>query len=165
MVEPARLVLIVEDDFANNELMSEVLKIHGFRVEGVQDGQDALDLFEKIDPSLVIIDIGVPTVDGLEVCRRMRMESQVPILMVTGRAGGNTANSILEAGADAYLAKPFDIEEFLRLVEGLVDGSSDSPSGPGSPSCERSSDAPDITTIYDHPSAVRQQPAGSIAFA
>ena len=131
MPQPAPSVPIVEDDLSNSELMREVLNLHGFRVEGVRDGQAALDLFERIDLSLVVMDIGIPIVDGLEVCRRMRIQSDVPILMVTGRADEDTVSSILEAGANAYLAKPFDIDDFMREVEALVDGSSDSPSGPG----------------------------------
>lgn len=120
MQNPAPTVLIVEDDHLNNMLMSEVLKVHGFRVEAVQDGQDALDLFSNIDLSLVIMDIGIPTVDGLEVCRRMRSQSDVPILIVTGRADGDTVNSIMEAGADAYLAKPFDIDVLVQQAEAIM---------------------------------------------
>ena len=84
MVEKAPLILIVEDDFSNNALMSEVLQIHGYRIESTRDGQEALDVFGKIEPSLVIMDVGIPSIDGLEVCRQMRMQSAVPILMVTG---------------------------------------------------------------------------------
>ena len=113
-------VLIVEDDISNNRMMSDVLNIHGFRVEAVHDGQAALDLFENIDPSLVIMDIGIPTVDGLEVCRRMRIQSNVPILIVTGLADEDTVNRILESGANAYLVKPFDIHVLVQQTKELI---------------------------------------------
>ena len=127
MQQLAPTVLIVEDDISNNRLMSDVLNMHGFRVEAVHDGQAALDLFGNIDPSLVIMDIGIPTVDGLEVCRRMRIQSNVPILMVTGRADRDTVNSIMEAGANAYLAKPFDIDVFAQRAKEIIKSPSDSP--------------------------------------
>jgi two-component system response regulator MtrA len=120
VTEPAHVVLIVEDDLANNELMSEVLKINGYRVETASDGNAALELFEKINPSLVVLDVGIPNVGGLEVCRRMRVQSNVPILMVTGRADAETVLLIRMSGANAYLPKPFDIKLFAQQVISLI---------------------------------------------
>jgi DNA-binding response OmpR family regulator len=120
VTEPTHIVLLVEDDFANNELMSEVLKINGYQVEAAGDGNAALELFEKISPSLVVLDVGIPNVGGLEVCRRMRVQSDVPILMVTGRADAETVLLIHKSGANAYLPKPFDIKLFAQQVTSLI---------------------------------------------
>jgi two-component system response regulator MtrA len=120
VTEPYQIILLVEDDFANNELMSEVLKINGYQVETAGDGNAALELFEKISPSLVVLDVGIPNVGGLEVCRRMRVQSDVPILMVTGRADAETVLLIRKSGANAYLPKPFDIKLFAQQVTSLI---------------------------------------------
>jgi|TARA_Y100000294_G_scaffold147076_1_gene142823 DNA-binding response OmpR family regulator len=100
--------------------MSEVLKIHGFHVEEARDGRDALNLFENVGPSLVIMDVKIPSVDGLEVCRRIRTGSNVPILMVTGASDANTAVEIQKAGANTFLSKPFGIDQLVQRVEELI---------------------------------------------
>jgi DNA-binding response OmpR family regulator len=118
------IVLVVEDDAANRALMVEVLKIHGFHVEESRDGQVALNLFKNIGPSLIIMDVEIPSVHGLEVCRRIRTSSNVPILMVTGSSDPETAVEILKAGADAFLSKPFGIDQLVQHVEELIGQSS-----------------------------------------
>ena len=123
MTKTAPLILIVEDDFANNKLMAEVLSMHGYRVEATHDGQDALALFGTMDPALVIMDVGIPTIDGFEVCRRMRLQSDVPILMVTGRANPGTVNRLMDGGASGCMAKPYDIVELVQRVEEVIKSS------------------------------------------
>ena len=129
MTKTAPLILIVEDDIANNKLKSEVLSIHGYRVEATHDGQDALALFDTIDPALVIMDVGIPTIDGFEVCRRMRLQSSVPILMVTGWTDPDTVNRLMDGGATGYMPKPYDIVELVQWIEEAINLSPEPHSG------------------------------------
>lgn len=118
------LILVVEDDERISELVVKNLDAAGFRCEVAGDGRTALDAFERLDPSLIVLDIMLPGIDGLEVTRRVRRRSDVPILMLTARTGEGDKVLGLELGADDYLTKPFSTGELVARVRALLRRSS-----------------------------------------
>ncbi|MGD0167898.1 MAG: response regulator transcription factor [Gaiellaceae bacterium] len=113
-------ILLVDDEDAIQKLLSFPLKKDGYRVVEARDGETALNRFaeEKID--LVVLDIALPKLDGLEVCRRLRVSSTVPIIMLTARDEEIDKVIGLELGADDYITKPFSIREFRSRVRALL---------------------------------------------
>jgi DNA-binding response OmpR family regulator len=113
-------ILLVDDEDAVLKLLAFPLRRDGYRVLEARDGERALDVFhhERID--LVVLDIALPKLDGLEVCRRMRAESMVPIVMLTARDEEMDKVVGLELGADDYITKPFSIREFRSRVRALL---------------------------------------------
>ena len=112
-------VLVVEDDATVSEVVERYLTRDGFGVEIATDGVEALERFdERID--LVVLDIMLPRVDGLEVCRRLRARSQVPVIMLTALGGESDRIMGLELGADDYLAKPFSPRELIARVKSVL---------------------------------------------
>ena len=109
-------ILVVEDEPAIMELISFNLKKSGYEVAQAGDGEVALALAEKVAPDLVILDLMLPGVDGLEVCREIRRKSWVPIIMVTARREEVDRVVGLELGADDYLTKPFSPRELVARV-------------------------------------------------
>jgi DNA-binding response OmpR family regulator len=121
-------ILIVEDDETVCETLALNLRAEGYEVHTTGDGERGLELARTIDPDLVVLDVMLPNLDGLTVCRLLRRESQVPIILLTAR-GTETDKIIgLETGADDYIVKPFSLGEFLaRVRAALRRGSSMSP--------------------------------------
>jgi len=114
-------ILLVEDEETLAVGIEFNLNDEGYEVEWAKDGRRALDLFEKQDFDLIILDIMIPYVDGFEVARKMRGETpQVPILMLTARTGIKDRVKGLETGADDYLTKPFHLEELLARIKSLL---------------------------------------------
>src|SRR5256885_8828639 len=113
-------ILLVDDEDAVQKLLAYPLEREGFRVIQARDGQEALARFadERID--LVVLDIMLPKLDGLEVCRRLRAQSTVPIIMLTARDDELDKVLGLELGADDYITKPFSIREFRSRVRALL---------------------------------------------
>lgn len=113
-------ILLVDDEDAIQKLLSFPLKKDGYRVVEARDGETALSRFaeEKID--LVVLDLALPKLDGLEVCRRLRAGSTVPIIMLTARDEEIDKVIGLELGADDYITKPFSIREFRSRVRALL---------------------------------------------
>jgi DNA-binding response OmpR family regulator len=113
-------ILLVDDEDAVQKLLAYPLERDGFRVLQARDGEEALTLFggERVD--LVVLDLMLPKVDGLEVCKRLRADSDVPIIMLTAR--GDELDKVLglELGADDYITKPFSIREFRSRVRALL---------------------------------------------
>ena len=109
-------ILVVEDDPATVELISLRLQQEGYEAEAYTLGEEALEAFNAGDFDLVILDIMLPDIDGISVCREMRRESNVPIIMVTGRGEKLDRVLGLEVGADDYVVKPFMLEELLARV-------------------------------------------------
>ena len=109
-------VLIVEDDAGIADFLQLELEHEGFEVRHAADGRKALDLFESDAPDIVLLDIMLPKLNGLEVLRRIRKTSRLPVIMLTAR--GDTLDKVsgLDSGADDYLAKPFEIEELLARM-------------------------------------------------
>src|SRR4029450_494209 len=92
----------------------------GYEVRTSADGVDALDVAVGFVPDLVVLDLGLPRMDGVEVCRRLRADSDVPILMLTARAETEDRVGGLDSGADDYLVKPFERKELLGRIRGLL---------------------------------------------
>lgn len=109
-------VLIVDDDQALAEMLGIVLRNEGLDVEHVADGSAAMDTFHEVKPDLVLLDVMLPGLDGMEVCRRIRAESGVPIVMLTARSDTLDVVVGLESGADDYIVKPFKPQELTARV-------------------------------------------------
>lgn len=113
-------ILLVEDDTTLLETLEYNLQKAGYTVSKASDGLAALEVARRENPELVILDLMLPLLDGLSVCRLLRQETAVPILMLTARAGEMDKIVGLEAGADDYLTKPFSLGEFLARVRALL---------------------------------------------
>jgi DNA-binding response OmpR family regulator len=113
-------VLVVEDDADIADVLRRSLRNEGYEVRTSADGSEALDVAAGFVPDLVVLDLGLPGLDGLEVCRRLRTDGDVPILMLTARA--ETADRVigLDSGADDYLVKPFERKELLARIRALL---------------------------------------------
>jgi DNA-binding response OmpR family regulator len=113
-------ILLVDDEDSVQKLLTYPLEREGFRVVQARDGEQALRLFGHEEFDLVVLDLMLPKVDGLEVCRRLRAASDVPIIMLTAR--GEELDKVLglELGADDYITKPFSIREFRSRVRALL---------------------------------------------
>ena len=116
----AGTIVVVEDDQHIADLVELYLRQEGFRVVQATDGQRGLDAVRDQRPRMVILDVGLPAVDGLEVCRRLRADSKVPILMLTARDGEIDRVLGLEMGADDYAAKPFSPRELVARVRAIL---------------------------------------------
>ncbi|SFR07161.1 two component transcriptional regulator, winged helix family [Desulfoscipio geothermicus DSM 3669] len=112
-------ILVIDDDEKITTLMQRVLKFEGHETHFSFNGRDGLREMEHFQPDLVILDIMMPGMDGWEVCRRLRLQSDVPILMLTARDEVADRVRGLDAGADDYLVKPFALEELLARVRAL----------------------------------------------
>lgn len=113
-------ILVVEDEDRIRQFLQRGLTFEGYRVDSASDGQEALDSARENPPDLVLLDIMLPGMDGIEVCRRLRAASEVPILMLTAKEAIEDRVSGLDAGADDYLVKPFAFDELLARVRALL---------------------------------------------
>ena len=113
-------ILIVEDDAGISDFVNTELQHEGYKTCTAFDGRQALELFEKETPDLILLDIMIPQLSGLEVLRRIRKTSSVPVIILTAR--GETYDKVngLNAGADDYIAKPFEIEELLARMGAVL---------------------------------------------
>src|SRR5437667_6323366 len=116
----AATILLVDDEEAVQKLLSYPLERDGYRVVSARDGEDALERFSEQHVDLVVLDIMLPRLDGLEVCKRLRASSSVPIIMLTARDDELDKVVGLELGADDYITKPFSIREFRSRVRALL---------------------------------------------
>ncbi len=119
MSDPAT-ILLVDDEDAVQKLLTYPLEQEGFRVLQARDGEEALHRFAGEHVDLVVLDLMLPKLDGLEVCRRLRSQSTVPIIMLTARDDELDKVVGLELGADDYITKPFSIREFRSRVRALL---------------------------------------------
>ena len=113
-------ILLVDDEDSVQKLLAYPLEREGFRVLQARDGEEALRQFSSEHIDLVVLDIMLPKLDGLEVCKRLRAESEVPIIMLTARDDELDKVLGLELGADDYITKPFSIREFRSRVRALL---------------------------------------------
>ena len=113
-------VLVVEDDADIADVLRRSLRNEGYEVKTSADGVDALDVAAGFAPDLVVLDLGLPRLDGVEVCRRLRLDGDVPILMLTARAETEDRVEGLDSGADDYLVKPFERQELLARIRALL---------------------------------------------
>ena len=129
-------ILLVDDEDSVQKLLAYPLERDGFRVIQARDGQEALDRFAEQHVDLVVLDLMLPKVDGLEVCKRLRASSSVPIIMLTARDDELDKVIGLELGADDYITKPFSIREFRSRVRALLRRAK-APHAPGEEAEER----------------------------
>jgi DNA-binding response OmpR family regulator len=120
MVDRAPRILLVDDEHAIQTLLSYPLRKDGYDVVQATDGRAALDRFSEGSYDLVVLDLMLPKLDGLEVCRRIRARSTVPIIMLTARAEEIDKVVGLEIGADDYITKPFSMREFRSRVKAAL---------------------------------------------
>ncbi|MDH3301641.1 MAG: response regulator transcription factor [Acidimicrobiia bacterium] len=113
-------VFVVEDEEAYVEALKVGLDKEGFRVEVARDGAEALDRFDDLQPDLVLLDLMLPRVSGLDVCRELRSRSRVPIIMVTAKSAEIDTVVGLEMGADDYIAKPYRVRELVARMRAVL---------------------------------------------
>ena len=114
-------LLVVDDDRAVRDALRRVLTLAGYDVQTADDGSEAIEYVVSSVPDAVVLDVGMPDIDGLEVCRRLRLlGNRVPILMLTARVEVEDRVAGLDAGADDYLAKPFDNAELKARLRALL---------------------------------------------
>jgi two-component system response regulator MprA len=114
-------VLVVDDDRAVREALRRVLTLAGYEVKSADGGTEAIEAVVQAVPDAVVLDVGMPDVDGLEVCERLRMlGNRVPILMLTAHVEISDRVAGLDAGADDYLVKPFDVDELKARLRALL---------------------------------------------
>jgi two-component system, OmpR family, response regulator len=120
MADPAPTILLVDDEDAVRKVLAFPLERDGYEVIQAADGEEALQQFAQQPVDLVVLDIMLPRLDGLEVCKRLRATSTVPIIMLTARDDELDKVIGLELGADDYITKPFSIREFRARVRALL---------------------------------------------
>ena len=114
-------VLVVDDDRALRDALRRALTLAGYEVRAAEGGAEAIEAVVQEIPDAVVLDIGMPDIDGLEVCRRLRLlGNRVPILMLTAREAISDRVAGLDAGADDYLVKPFDVDELKARLRALL---------------------------------------------
>ena len=114
-------ILVVDDDRSVRDALRRALTLGGYEVESAEDGRQALQRLTAGSPDAVVLDVGMPEIDGLEVCRRVRSSGdRVPILMLTARDAISDRIDGLDAGADDYLVKPFDLGELKARIRALL---------------------------------------------
>jgi two-component system response regulator MprA len=142
-------VLVVDDDRAVRESLVRALELEGYTVRAASDGAKALDAIKNEPPDVVVLDVMMPAVDGLTVCRVLRAEkNKVPILMLTARTETSDRVAGLDAGADDYLPKPFALEELLARLRALLRRSQPDPD-------ENPSELLELDTLRIDPAARR----------
>jgi len=113
-------VLVVEDEESFVEALSIGLRREGFRVQVARDGAQALDVFDIVNPDLVLLDVMLPRISGIDVCRQLRKRSQVPIIMVTAKGAEIDTVVGLEVGADDYVTKPYRLRELVARMRAVL---------------------------------------------
>src|ERR1700675_3190223 len=120
MAEPQATVLIVEDEESFVEALVVGLKREGFLVKVARDGAEALRVFDVVRPDLVLLDVMLPKVSGIDVCRELRSKSRVPIIMVTAKGSEIDTVVGLEVGADDYVTKPYRLRELVARMRAVL---------------------------------------------
>ena len=116
---PAKRILIVEDNALNLKLLNDILEVHGYETLQTGDGLAAVELARGHSPDLILLDIQLPDVSGLEVTRLLKADERtkdIPIIAVTAFAMGGDRERVLASGCDDYVSKPIDVHSFLRTV-------------------------------------------------
>jgi len=121
----AKLILIVEDEPKNITLLRDLLQVSGYSTIEATDGKQGVELAEAKKPDLILMDIQMPVMDGLEATRILKVDattSNIPVLALTSYAMKGDEERILQAGCDGYLTKPFNIQELLKTVAEYLSG-------------------------------------------
>ena len=133
----SRSVLVVDDEATLRETLAEALEQDGLRVVTAADGREALERFRAEAPDLVLLDLMLPGVSGIEVCRILRRESAVPIIMLTAKDGEIDKVVGLELGADDYVTKPFSLRELMARIRAQLRRLDAAPVAPATDAAER----------------------------
>src|SRR3954452_24995809 len=120
MADDPPLVLVVDDEQSYRDALSVTLQREGFLVVTAADGAEAIERFDATHPALILLDVMLPRVSGIDVCREIRSRSRVPIIMVTARNAEIDAVVGLEVGADDYVSKPFRLRELIARVRAAL---------------------------------------------
>jgi len=115
------LILVVEDDTSVRNLITTTLKAHEYRYLTAPDGQSAILEASSHNPDIVLLDLGLPDIDGVEIIKKIRTWSNMPIIVISARSEDTDKIDALDAGADDYLTKPFSVEELLELELDLLE--------------------------------------------
>jgi CheY-like chemotaxis protein len=118
------LILIVEDNEKNRKLERDVLQFHGYRTMEAETGEDGVRLARESPPALILMDIQLPGISGIEALRRLRADAatqSIAVMAVTASAMAQDRQTILAAGFDGYLSKPISLKEFVAAVRALLD--------------------------------------------
>ncbi|MDP1820241.1 MAG: response regulator transcription factor [Acidimicrobiales bacterium] len=130
MASPTTTILVVEDEDSFVEALTVGLKREGFRVQVARDGAEALEVFDAVKPDLVLLDVMLPKVSGIDVCRELRRRSSVPIIMVTAKGSEIDTVVGLEVGADDYVTKPYRLRELVARMRAVLRRRAGEPSTP-----------------------------------
>jgi two-component system, OmpR family, response regulator RegX3 len=120
VTNPEATVLVVEDEDSFVDALMVGLKREGFRVQVARDGSQALELFDAVKPDLVLLDVMLPKMSGIDVCREIRSRSKVPIIMVTAKGSEIDTVVGLEVGADDYVTKPYRLRELVARIRAVL---------------------------------------------
>ena len=120
MSTPDATILVVEDEDSFIDALTVGLKREGFRVQVARDGAEALDVFDAVRPDLVLLDVMLPKISGIDVCRELRRRSSVPIIIVTAKGGEIDTVVGLEVGADDYVTKPYRLRELVARMRAVL---------------------------------------------
>lgn len=110
------MIMIVDDDQALGEMLSIVLESEGFKTVTCLDGWRAVEMFPTLQPDLMLLDVMLPGLDGVQVAQRIRQNSNTPIIMLTAKSDTTDVVKGLEAGADDYVSKPFEVVELMARI-------------------------------------------------
>jgi two-component system cell cycle response regulator DivK len=127
-------ILVVEDNELNLKLFCDLLRAHGYEAEPVRDGREAVDRARSFRPDLVVMDIQMPWISGLELIEQMKGDEELratPIMAVTAYAAKGDEERIREAGAEGYVSKPISLMRFIEAVRGLLEAAEQAPDGVG----------------------------------
>ncbi len=120
MTSPNATILVVEDEDSFVDALTVGLKREGFRVHVARDGAEALPLFDAVHPDLVLLDVMLPKLSGIDVCRELRAKSRVPVIMVTAKGSELDTVVGLEVGADDYVTKPYRLRELVARIRAVL---------------------------------------------
>ena len=120
MALPETTILVVEDEDSFIDALTVGLKREGFRVQLARDGAEALEVFDAVQPDLVLLDVMLPKLSGIDVCRELRTRSKVPIIMVTAKGSEIDTVVGLEVGADDYVTKPYRLRELVARMRAVL---------------------------------------------
>lgn len=120
-------ILVVDDDPAINEMLTIVLEAEGFQTSSVTDGVEAVPTFRSFDPDLILLDLMLPGMNGIDICREIRKESAVPVVMLTAKTDTVDVVLGLESGADDYITKPFKPKELVARIRARLRRTDETP--------------------------------------
>lgn len=120
-------ILVVDDDPAINEMLTIVLEAEGFQTSSVTDGVEAVPAFRSFDPDLILLDLMLPGINGIDICREIRKESAVPVVMLTAKTDTVDVVLGLESGADDYITKPFKPKELVARIRARLRRTDETP--------------------------------------